>query len=763
MERQSAEQGLGQDQRTARAARLEAARAELVAASERGEGGRQALKQYSHRMDAMVQQLFAEAGPLAQTTCIFALGGYGRRELCLHSDIDLLVLFAGPIGPGDERFLHAFLNPLWDLGLTVGHHVREVDDGREVADDNPEFLLALTDARAVAGDATLLDRFTEPTEVARAGRTLSALEALITARHARFNNTLYQLEPDVKEAPGGLRDLFAAQTIANLTDPALLGHTQPRAIEEAEEFLLRVRSILHLEARRHHNVLSHELQERVASRMRYAGATPRQQVERLMSDYFRHARAVDRRLRWILKAAPTPVAPNLVRSADGIRFVDLREASQRPESWVAAFAAALDAGCGVSDEALECVQQYAGRFKAQDFFPTLEHKAAFLQLLKPRPGLYARLSEMHDAGLLGQMLPEFRKITCRVVRDFYHKYTVDEHTLLTIRNLERLTEPDQRPERARFSRLLGEVDHPELLVLSLLYHDVGKWTDEDHASESARMARQMAERMDLDDEARSLVDFLVAEHLKMSLIAFRRDTEDPEIVRQFAALVGVEDRLKTLCLLTLADVEAVSRLTLTPWKEDLLWRLYVDTYNFLTLRYGDEVIDRNQAALAEVTDKRPADIKTTEVEAFLEGLPQRYLQLFPSDAVFKHVRLARNIGPGALQAWLERRDEAWELTVLTRDQPFLFSNISGVLSSFGMDILRGFAFTKPDGLVVDMFHFCDKERFLELNQGGDEQLVRVLEDVVRGKTDSRGPPEGPGAGDFQAAPARIPAGHPLRR
>ena len=131
MERQSAEQGLGQDQRAARAARLEAARAELVAASERGEGGRQALERYSHRMDAMVQQLFAEAGPLAQPICIFALGGYGRRELCLHSDIDLLVLFAGPIGAGDERFLHAFLNPLWDLGLTVGHHVREVRRRRE--------------------------------------------------------------------------------------------------------------------------------------------------------------------------------------------------------------------------------------------------------------------------------------------------------------------------------------------------------------------------------------------------------------------------------------------------------------------------------------------------------------------------------------------------------------------------------------------------------------------------------------------------------
>ena len=141
------------------AARIEAARAELSAATERGEGGRQALRQYSHRMDAMVQQLFAEAGPLAQPVGVFALGGYGRRQLCLHSDIDLLVLFAGDDRPADERFLHAFLNPLWDLGLTIGHHVREVHEGARLADDNPEFLLALTDARAVVGDATLLDQF----------------------------------------------------------------------------------------------------------------------------------------------------------------------------------------------------------------------------------------------------------------------------------------------------------------------------------------------------------------------------------------------------------------------------------------------------------------------------------------------------------------------------------------------------------------------------------------------------------------------------
>src|SRR6185295_8556982 len=183
-----------------------------------------------------------------------------------------LVLFSGPIGPQDERFLHAFLNPLWDFGLTIGHHVREVHEGAGLENDNPEFLLALTDARPVVGDATLLDHFFAASDQAKtAARTLDALKSLIAERHARFNDTLYQLEPDVKEAPGGLRDLFGAQTIALLTDPQLLsqGGSPQRALEDAEEFLLRVRSVLHLESKRHHNILGHELQERAADVLRY--------------------------------------------------------------------------------------------------------------------------------------------------------------------------------------------------------------------------------------------------------------------------------------------------------------------------------------------------------------------------------------------------------------------------------------------------------------------------------------------------------------
>jgi [protein-PII] uridylyltransferase len=340
---------------------------------------------------------------------------------------------------------------------------------------------------------------------------------------------------------------------------------------------------------------------------------------------------------------------------------------------------------------------------------------------------------MHEVGLLGQMFPEFKLISCRVVRDFYHKYTVDEHTLLTIRNLERLTESG--PERERFARLLGEVDEPELLVLSLLYHDVGKWGDNEHCAESVRLARQMFDRLGLDTQAREAIEFLIDSHLKMSVVAFRRDTEDPEIVRKLANDIGVEDRLKMLCLMTLADVEAVSRETLTSWKEELLWRLYVDTYNHLTLSYGDDVIERDQSMFSGLVARREPDLSGKEIEDFLHGLPRRYLQLFSREAVYRHVRQSRDLPPGSIRAWLDQTESGWELTVITRDQPFLFSNISGVLSSFGMDILRGFAFTKPDGLVVDMFHFNDDERFLELNPGGDAQMIRRLEDVILGRAD----------------------------
>ena len=298
-----------------------------------------------------------------------------------------------------------------------------------------------------------------------------------------------------------------------------------------------------------------------------------------------------------------------------------------------------------------------GTIAPEDFTPEPRDRAALLKLLKPRPGLYARLSQMHDCGLLGRLFPEFDAVSWRVVRDFYHKYTVDEHTLLTIRNLERLMST-REPYRERFKTVAASLPSPELLVLALLLHDVGKWRDDEHALESVRMAAEALDRLQLAADARDTVLFLIRNHLQMSLVAFRRDTEDPDIVKEFARLLGTEDRLKMLCLMTLADIEAVSPDTLTPWKEELIWRLYVDTYNHLTQRYGDELIERNQAGLRRTAFVAARTISPRRRSCgFLEGLPQRYLQLFPREAIYRHVRLARDIGADEVHVSLEQNDD----------------------------------------------------------------------------------------------------------
>ena len=728
---------------------LESARSELTAETTRARGGFGALARYSRHVDELVRGIYGEAraetsAPLA----LVALGGYGRNQLCLHSDIDLLFLFGQTIGAAEERFLKAMLHPLWDLRLDVGHHVRELTDLEKADPDNPEFLTALHEARHLEGEPALYEELATLCRGPQArwrGPMLDALAELTRQRHVQFNGTLYQLEPDVKSAPGALRDVSAVRMLTDLGG-LNAGRSQEiplGRVDEAEDFMLRIRSILHLERGRNLNVLTHELQESVARAFESPGEQTAHQVETLMSTYFHHARIVSRALRSSLKLLnppaeqpPVKVADGLERRGDEIWFTDATRASLRPRTWLRPFAAALDQGapCAVSEQVKTCIERHGERYSPEQFFPSVKQRDRLLRILRPRPGLYARLSEMHDCGLLGRMFPEFQKVYCQVIRDFYHKYTVDEHTLLTIRNVESLCTP-KTGSRRRFASLLEEVPNPHLLVLALLFHDVGKWTNKNHSEEGVRMAQVALRRIRMSEADIGVVEFLIRHHLRMSTAAFRRDTEDPETVVQFARLVGTEERLKLLCLLTLADVEAVSPDVMTPWKEELLWRLYVDTYNQLTLGYGDDVIDAAANSLADLHATRPDDISQVELDAFLDGLPQRYLRYVDASHVYEHVRLSRDLKTPDVHCTLEQKDGVWELAVVSVDQPRLFSKVCGVLSFFGMDILRGQAMSNRQGIVLDVVEFTDQERFFELNDSAQPELVRLLKEVVAGRED----------------------------
>jgi [protein-PII] uridylyltransferase len=306
-----------------------------------------------------------------------------------------------------------------------------------------------------------------------------------------------------------------------------------------------------------------------------------------------------------------------------------------------------------------------------------------------------------------------------------------------VANLERLL-GESDLSGTRFGLMLRELHAPELVVLALLLHAPAGAKEHDPAK-AADLAQPALDRLQLKGDTRRVVEFLIENQLQMAHYAFRKDTNDPDVIVRFASMLtgasqlnsfSTEEHLKMLCLLTMADLGAGGREPLTSWKAELIWRLFVDTYNHLTMSYGDEVIDSNAAARTALHRNRPSDITEAELVHFLEGLPQRYLTLFDPDSIYQHVRLWRNIGPNDVHSFLRRKGEAWEITVVTLDKPYLFSNICGVLASVGADILRGQALTSRNGLVLDVFEFADSAQAVS-----QVELDRLLSDVVAGRVD----------------------------
>ena len=319
-------------------------------------------------------------------------------------------------------------------------------------------------------------------------------------------------------------------------------------------------------------------------------------------------------------------------------------------------------------------------------------------LLRPRHGLSAALRELHHSGSLAAAFPA-RNMA---------------HALTAIERLEQL-EAQTSVSGERFGTMLRELEAPALLTLALLLQDGGD---------------EPLDSLGLSGDARQTVEFLIRNQLQMSMMAFRQDTGDPNVVAKFVELFSTEERLKMLCLLTVADLSASAPDALTPWKAEVLWRLFVDTYNGMTMTYGDEVIDTHETALASLAANRPHDISEAEMTAFLTGLPRRYLTLFEPERIYGHVRLARNMTADDVHYFLNKKSDVWELTVVTLDKPYLFSNICGVLSHFSLDILRGHAFTSRSGLVVDVVQFTDRKGCLVR-----PQLDPLLSDAISGRVD----------------------------
>ena len=741
--------------------------------------GRTALARRTALVDSMVQRLWNEIivgshlgshsgsnhSDNPNNFALVATGGFGRGWLFPHSDIDLLFLHANDTSENEFKDpIRRFSQELWDLRLKLSPATRNLAECERLDPNNVEFAISLLDCRYLAGDHELFTRLREkaiPRLVGRECQNLIQNLAEITrARHHKFGNTVFHLEPNVKDGPGGLRDYNVANWLALISameklkvwpdDKTLLPVSSQRAFDAALDFQMSVRCFLHFRHGRHDNTLFWEAQDEAAARKIGVSDADITSAADWMRIYFGHVRSVHRVCNQLLEEIPAAwsslyrqfqgwrsrVASDDFSVVDGLIF--LKQAQQSgglrdPEMLLRLFHFMAEHGLKLSTTTEYKVEQALPALAATP--PRGAELWLYLQETLVQPHAADALRAMNALRLLALLLPELKGIEALVVRDFYHRYTVDEHSFLAIENLHRLKESKSEWDQ-RFAELQSELEQPELLYLALLLHDSGKAVPgENHVEVSLQLTDSCAERLDLDPVDREMVRYLVASHLEMSA-AIRRDVFDPSNVKSFAEKVGVPERLKMLCLMTYADIKAVNPEAMTPWKADNLWQLYIAAANYLSRSADERVHTGNNdygSSLAHLRSLAPVAGK--KINVFLEGLPQRYLRIHGASDVLAHAEMAARLRQDGVQLNLKQVRHWYELTLITTDRPFLFASVSGALAAWGMNIVKANAFSNAAGMVVDTFYFTDRFRTLEMNLQEWERLKKTIAAVVKGEAD----------------------------
>ena len=652
-----------------------------------------------------------------------AVGGYGRAQLFPYSDVDLLLLCATEREVEERKApIAEFLRRLWDCGLRVSQSVRPLAECLVVHDQNIELNISLLDLRWLAGDRALygsleekMPRFLQANRDALV-RNLSRLTA---ERHAKFADTLYHLEPAIKEAPGGLRDY---QLLCWLEQLGGGGAAPPPELQQAFEHLARIRWRLHEMAGRDQNTLTFDAQDALAEEWGQGDSAL------WMREYYRNSRAIYRAASRQMESLEGRTSGLLAQFRDwrsrlgnadiGVRRerAFLREPhmlEEDPELALRLFEFAARHGIRPSLETTRRIEAQAGRLRAwfsvsRPIWPTLNR-------IFTLPHAPLALRAMHEAGVLGAIFPELDATDCLVIRDFYHRYTVDEHTMVAIDKLWRPAAP--------FADLRSEITEPGALIFASLFHDSGKGSPEEgHVDGSLRLVQTAMDRVAPPAPERETVLFLIRNHLELSAIMQGRDVFDPGAIREAAGRMQTVERLKALTLLTYADISAVNPTAMTPWRAEQLWQLYMAVYNELTRELETDRIESSPADVAGRAE-------------FLEGFPTRYLRTHTEAEIDEHMALEARSRRRGVAVDIRRLDAAWRMTLAASDRPGLFAAAAGALSGFGLNILRAEAFGNRRGVVLDTFTFADPLRNLDLNPSEVDRLRATAERVIAGRTE----------------------------
>jgi [protein-PII] uridylyltransferase len=723
--------------------------------------GTAAIRRRSAVVDRILIEMWrrAFADLPAQNVALLAMGGYGRKDLFPYSDIDVLFAFADEKTEEHSReAVRAIIQGMWDIGLRASPSSRTVKEAGRFDPDNLEFTLATLDRRFLAGQFPLyqqLHNTTFPGLVLSEWSTITQkLGEIARGRHAKFGNTIFHLEPNLKDCPGGLRDYHLAVWFAVLFHlketkewPRQRGGVFQSARGDAEaafDFLAAARCFLHFRHGRDDNTLDWQSQDEAAARSIGLETRGTADPSYWMRTYYRHARVVYRRAALLMEHLPAPVSfyRQFRRRRTPIAGTDFLLDQGRID--ILPGAQFNDTAAILRIFSLMATHGYtlsqAAEDRITDALPVLaisipEGPYLWNALREVLLGPHAAhaLRTMHALGVLEMLIPEFHGIDALVIRDSYHRYTVDEHTFLTIDNVHGLRQPGHDYEH-RLAQLLPEIDRMDLFLLALLLHDTGKARRTgEHAVQSVELADSFLARLDFDAEEKEMILKLIRLHLEMSA-AMRRDIFDLDNVKAFSEKIGSPQLLKMLTLMTFADIKAVNPDALTPWKAENLWQFYMSTSNFMD-RSVDEA--RYHAAIDPTLLNRIRSMvqpgQHDALKQFLEGLPQRYLQTRLPEQIRHHFQMALNLDQNPVQLDLRPNRQLFDLTVITRDRSRLFADVAGVLASWGMNIVRAGAYSNDAGVIVDSFHFSDVFRTIELNPSEKERFLASIHDVVAQK------------------------------
>ena len=706
--------------------------AELRTAFEQKADTARLLKAQSRLADELLRDLWQQSD-LASNACLIAVGGYGRQELFPYSDVDLLILLPDHIDDAVNLRIESIIGLLWDIGLAVGHSVRNLSECIDEAAKDVTVQTNLLEARYLAGNKVLYRDFEQSLKSAMCPRDFFEAKMLEQQqRHARSNDTAYNLEPNVKESPGGLRDLQNVLWIARslglgeswngLARQGLVSNLEARQLRRHELHLQMLRVRLHYLANRREDRLLFDFQHDLAAELGYSNTAHRRASELLMYGYYRSAKFVtwtNEILLQLLKEKIYTEQHKVVEinarfeARNGLldaKFATLMQ--QKPSAIMESFLllAQHPELTGMSASLLRTLHRVKNLVN-RDFREKPENKRLFLEILRQPIGVTHALRRMNRYGILGRYIPAFGRIVGQMQHDLFHVYTVDEHILNVLSNLRRFALPQFTHEFPLCSQLFAAFDSPHLLYLGALFHDIAKGRGGDHSTLGALDARRFCKAHGLAKTDCDLVAWLVQSHLTMSSVAQKSDLSDSAVIENFARLMDNERRLTALYLLTVADIRGTSPKVWNAWKAKLLENLFLATQRLLkgTSISADSELKARQLKARNTLSHYGVVEKT--YQPLWNKLGRQYFLRHESPEIAWHTRLLLshlNSTSPIVRARLSPSGDGIQVMIYTKDRNDLFAHICSFFERIGYTIVEAKIHTTQHGYALNSFLVLDQ-------------------------------------------------------